>query len=91
MIEIYKIKESGYHPFLIREGWQIAQLNFLEEQRINNIKKVEVHHQIQYLHHKLYFKMLKLQYLNNIQKERIASMLYSHLYHTRKTLFLHLF
>jgi len=44
MIEIYKIKESGYHPFLIREGWQIAQLNFLEEQRINNIKKVEVHH-----------------------------------------------
>ena len=44
MIEIYKIKESGYHPFLIREGWQVAQLNFLEEQRINNIKKVEVHH-----------------------------------------------
>ena len=44
MIETYKIKESGYHPFLIREGWQIAQLNFVEEQRINNINKVEVHH-----------------------------------------------
>ncbi len=43
MIEIYKIKESGYHPFLIREGWQVAQLNFMEEQRIDNINKVEVH------------------------------------------------
>jgi mannose-6-phosphate isomerase-like protein (cupin superfamily) len=43
MIEIYKIKESGYHPFMIREGWQVAQLNFVEEQRTDNINKVEVH------------------------------------------------
>lgn len=45
MIESYKIKENGYHPFLISDGWQVAQLNFLEEQHINNINKIDAHHQ----------------------------------------------
>ena len=44
MIESYKIKENGYHPFLIREGWQVAQLNYMPEQHIDNIKKLDVHH-----------------------------------------------
>ena len=44
MLETYYIKEEGYHPFLIREGWQVAQLNFTEEQRIDNILRVEAHH-----------------------------------------------
>ena len=44
MIETYKIKENGYHPFLIREGWQVAQLNYMPEQHIDNIKKLDVHH-----------------------------------------------
>ncbi len=44
MIESYKIKENGYHPFLIREGWQVAQLNYMQEQHIDNIKKLDVHH-----------------------------------------------
>ncbi|SFD12918.1 hypothetical protein [Algibacter pectinivorans] len=43
MIEIYKIEGDGYHPFLIREGWQVAQLNYQEEQHIDNIKKLDVH------------------------------------------------
>lgn len=43
MIEIYKIKEKGYHPFLIREGWQVAQLNYMPEQHIDNIKQLDVH------------------------------------------------
>ncbi|WP_117879615.1 cupin domain-containing protein [Aureibaculum luteum] len=44
LIESYSVKEAGFNPFLIREGWQIAQLNFFEEQHINNINKMEVHH-----------------------------------------------
>lgn len=44
MIESYKIKENGYHPFLIREGWQVAQLNYMPEQHIDNIKRLDVHH-----------------------------------------------
>jgi len=44
MLETYYIKEEGYHPFLIREGWQVAQLNFTEEQHIDNILRVEAHH-----------------------------------------------
>ena len=44
MIEAYHIKENGYHPFIIREGWQVAQLNYMPEQEIENITKLDVHH-----------------------------------------------
>ena len=44
MIETYQIKENGYHPFLIREGWEVAQLNYMPEQDIENITKLDVHH-----------------------------------------------
>jgi mannose-6-phosphate isomerase-like protein (cupin superfamily) len=44
LIESYSVKEAGFSPFLIREGWQVAQLNFIEDQHINNIDKIEVHH-----------------------------------------------
>ena len=43
MIESFKIKENGYHPFLIRDGWQVAQLNYMEEQDIDNIDKIDIH------------------------------------------------
>ena len=29
LIETYHTKENGYHPFFIREHWQVAQLNYL--------------------------------------------------------------
>ena len=45
MLEKYKPKEEGYHPFLIRDGWQVAQLNYSKEQHIDNIKKIDKHHQ----------------------------------------------
>jgi len=45
LAETYKIEEEGYHPFLISEGWQVAQLNYLDELHIKNIKKIEVHFQ----------------------------------------------
>ena len=43
LIEIYSTAEEGYHPFLIREGWQVAQLNYSKNQHIKNICKIEVH------------------------------------------------
>ena len=45
LIEKYEVKGSGYHPFLIRDGWQVAQLNSDENQRIENITKLDVHYQ----------------------------------------------
>ncbi len=42
-IEKYEIKESGYHPFLIRDGWQVAQLNYDINQKVENIKRLDVH------------------------------------------------
>ena len=44
-IESYTTKEEGYSPFLISDGWQVAQLNFIKEQHIDSIDKIEVHHQ----------------------------------------------
>lgn len=44
MLEKYYIKEEGYHPFLIRDDWQVAQLNFTEEQHIDNIFRIDAHH-----------------------------------------------
>jgi ureidoglycolate hydrolase len=43
LIETYATTTEGYHPFLIREGWQVAQLNYIEDQHIKNINKIEVH------------------------------------------------
>ncbi len=44
LIEKYQITENGYHPFLIRDGWQVAQLNYMPEQEIGNISKLDIHH-----------------------------------------------
>ena len=43
MIELFTIKEKGYHPFLVREGWQLAQLNYTDEQHIDSITILDVH------------------------------------------------
>jgi mannose-6-phosphate isomerase-like protein (cupin superfamily) len=43
MIETFSVEESGYHPFLIRDGWQVAQLNFTEQQHIDKIVQLDVH------------------------------------------------
>jgi len=44
LIEQYQISDKGYHPFLIRDGWQVAQLNYMPEQQIGNIDKLDIHH-----------------------------------------------
>lgn len=43
MIKEFKTKEKGYHPFIIEDGWQLAKLNYTEEQHINNISHLDVH------------------------------------------------
>ena len=45
LIESFKVNGNGFHPFMISDGWQVAQLNYSEEQHINNINKVDVHYQ----------------------------------------------
>ncbi|WP_421811339.1 hypothetical protein [Flagellimonas sp.] len=43
MIETYYTKEHGYNPFLIRKGWQVAQLNYTPEQDVKNIIRLDRH------------------------------------------------
>ena len=43
MIEIYEHKGEGYEPFLIRDGWQVAQLNHIGAQDLEGIVKVDKH------------------------------------------------
>lgn len=45
MIEAYSYEGKGYHPFLIREGWQVAQLNYVEKHGLDDIDQIEVHNQ----------------------------------------------
>lgn len=43
MIETYYSNDKGYHPFLIREEWQVAQLNYVEKHGLEDIDQIEVH------------------------------------------------
>jgi mannose-6-phosphate isomerase-like protein (cupin superfamily) len=43
LIETYSHEGDGYNPFLIREKWQVAQLNYTPEMAFDAIDKVEVH------------------------------------------------
>ena len=43
LIETYEVGEKGFHPLLIRDNWQVAKLNYLEDQNIRNIKKLDIH------------------------------------------------
>ena len=44
LLEKYEIKKEGYDPFLIRKGWQVAQLNANENQRVENIVRIDIHY-----------------------------------------------
>lgn len=43
LIETYYTKENGYHPFFIREHWQVAQLNYLPTHTFTTIEKLDLH------------------------------------------------
>ncbi|MBN9381872.1 MAG: hypothetical protein J0H74_13965 [Chitinophagaceae bacterium] len=42
-IETYVHTGEGFHPFFIRKGWQVAQLNYIASQGFRSITKMEVH------------------------------------------------
>ena len=43
LIETYRHEGKGYNPFLIKEGWQVAQLNYTPEQDPLAIDKMDRH------------------------------------------------
>lgn len=43
LIENYYHRGEGYNPFIIRDGWQVAQLNYTKEQDPANIEKIDKH------------------------------------------------
>lgn len=43
LIETYGTKENGYHPFFIREHWQVAQLNYLPALSFTTIERLDMH------------------------------------------------
>lgn len=42
-IETFDQNTIGYTPFLIRDGWQVATLNYMPGQDISNIQRLEKH------------------------------------------------
>lgn len=45
MIEQYRQHAAGYSPFLIRPGWQVAELRYASELRFGAVARVERHNQ----------------------------------------------
>jgi len=43
LIETYYYEGIGYNPFFIRDNWQVAQLNFMPEQGLDSIRKMDMH------------------------------------------------
>lgn len=44
MIESYIYEQKGFKPLLIREGWQVSQLNHIEKHGLEDIDQIERHH-----------------------------------------------
>lgn len=42
-IETYRHDGEGYSPFFIRDHWQVAQLNYMREQGLTGIEKMDKH------------------------------------------------
>ena len=43
LIEKYSYKGEGYDPFLIRNNWQVAKLNYMPGQGLTDIIKIDKH------------------------------------------------
>lgn len=43
MIETYFHAGEGYNPFIIRDGWQVAQLNYIPGHGFDDIDRIEIH------------------------------------------------
>lgn len=45
LIETYTYGGEGYDPYLIRDGWQVAKLNYMPGQGLADIIKIDQHTQ----------------------------------------------
>lgn len=45
LIETYLHEGEGYNPFMIRDNWQVAQLNYTPPQDLYGIEKMDMHEQ----------------------------------------------
>jgi len=45
LIETYKHDREGYDPSLIRDGWQAAFLNYADAESLEQIVKLDIHHE----------------------------------------------
>lgn len=43
LIETYRYEGNGYKPFFIRDGWQVAKLNYMPGQGLSDIIKIDKH------------------------------------------------
>ncbi|WP_183557794.1 cupin domain-containing protein [Mucilaginibacter sp. SP1R1] len=43
LIEAYTYEGEGYDPFLIRDNWQVAKLNYMPGQGLTDIVKIDKH------------------------------------------------
>ena len=44
-MDLFEHKDSGFNPFLITPDWQVAQINFGSHQALENISRLDIHHQ----------------------------------------------
>jgi len=45
LIEVYEHNSAGYDPTLIRDGWQAAFLNYADAESLEQIVKLDIHHE----------------------------------------------
>jgi len=43
LIKSYNIEEKGLSHFIIRDSWQIAKLNYSDEQKVDRINQLKMH------------------------------------------------
>ena len=43
LIEQYACHDTGYFPFIMRDGWQVAKLNYMPQQDVKAIHKLDKH------------------------------------------------
>jgi mannose-6-phosphate isomerase-like protein (cupin superfamily) len=44
LIETYRSVDAGYNPFIIRDNWQVARLNYSSGNGFESVGKIEVHY-----------------------------------------------
>lgn len=43
LLEEYKYNDSGFKPLVMEQNWQVAILNYSNEQKLGNVNKIDIH------------------------------------------------